>query len=263
MPVLALTRPVSESIARCELTFSSRTPIDVRTARKQHSAYEQALRDAGCTVERLPGADTLPDAVFVEDIALVLDEVAIITRPGAVSRRAESSAIAERLAELRPLAKMAAPATLDGGDVLRVGRTLYVGRSTRTNRAGHEALTDITAPLGYEVIPIEIGGCLHLKSAASWLGEDRVLVDPARVRPTDFHGLETFPVPEGEGAAANALRVGDTVLVAEGFPRTRSMLENAGVKCHAVANTELAKAEGGLTCCSLLLECSGMPGENP
>jgi dimethylargininase len=251
---LALTRPVSESIVRCQLSFRERAPIDVAVARAQHRAYEQALEDAGCTVERLPAADQLPDAVFVEDIALVLDEIAIITRPGAESRRAETDAVAERLAGLRPTATISAPATLDGGDVLRVGRRLYVGRTVRTNEAGHQALARIAEPLGYVVVPIQVRGCLHLKSAASWIGDDRILVDPARVPLESFAGLDFLTVPPAETDAANALRVGGTVLVADGFHRTQALLDRLGLDWRPVANSELAKAEGGLTCCSLIVE---------
>jgi len=256
---LALTRPVSASIARCQLTFAEREPIDLAVARKQHRAYEQALEKAGCTVERLPAADHLPDAVFVEDIAVVLAEIAIITRPGAESRRPETGPVAQRLARLRPIANMSAPATLDGGDVLRIGQRLYVGRTARTNRAAHEALARIVEPLGYTVVPIEVRGCLHLKSAASWLGGDRVLVSRDRVGTDSFSGLEILSVPPGEAAAANALVVGETVLVADGFPRTQALLSKAGVNWRPVVNSELAKAEGGLTCCSLIVDDSVPP----
>jgi len=253
---LALTRPVSESIARCQLTFQRREQIDIGLAREQHAAYEQALAESGCTVERLPAADDLPDAVFVEDTAVVLDEIAIITRPGAEARRPEVGVVARRLAELGPVCAIDAPATVDGGDVLRAGRLLYVGLTSRTNQAGHRALARIAGPLGYAVIPVPVGACLHLKSAASWLGDDRILIDATRLPEAVFAGLEVLVVPPGEAAAANVLALGDSVLIADGFPRTRALLEGMGASCRTVANSELAKAEGGLTCCSLILENS-------
>ena len=254
MARLALTRPVSESIARCQLTFQRREPIDIGLAREQHAAYEQALAECGCTVERLPAADDLPDAVFVEDTAVVLDEIAIITRPGAEARRPEVAVVARRLAELGPVCAVTGPATIDGGDVLRAGRRLYVGLTSRTNEAGHRALARIAGPLGYAVIPVPVRDCLHLKSAASWLGGERVLVDAARLPEAVFAGLEVHVVPRGEAAAANVLALGDSVLIPDGFPRTRALLEGVGARCRTVANSELAKAEGGLTCCSLILE---------
>jgi len=251
---LALTRPVSESIGRCELTFLERAPIELAVARIQHRAYEQALEAAGCTVERLPAADHLPDAVFVEDTAVVLDEIAVIARPGAVSRRPETRSVARRLAGLRPLATIDPPATLDGGDVLRIGRRLYVGRTARTNRAGRQALARIVEPHGYRVTPVEVRGRLHLKSAAGWLGDERILIDRECVAAADFSGLQLVPVPPDEASAANVLMIGGTVLVGSEFPRTQAVLDGAGLDWRPVDSRELAKAEGGLTCCSLIID---------
>jgi dimethylargininase len=70
---VAITRAVSPALAACELTHLTRVPIDVEAARRQHRAYEQALIDAGCLVERLDTAPDMPDSVFVEDLAVVLD----------------------------------------------------------------------------------------------------------------------------------------------------------------------------------------------
>ena len=97
---IAITREVSPSIGRCELTHLARQPIDVDLARAQHRAYEVALAALGCEVHSLPAAPDLPDSVFVEDTAVVVDEVAIITRPGATSRRPEVPAVADALAHV-------------------------------------------------------------------------------------------------------------------------------------------------------------------
>src|SRR5262249_26721556 len=83
---IALTRGVSPAIARCELTFLERQPIDYARAVAQHAAYERALSDLGLRVERIDADEGLPDCCFIEDAAVVLDEVAVVTRPGAPSR---------------------------------------------------------------------------------------------------------------------------------------------------------------------------------
>ena len=147
---IAVTRPVPESLARCELTHQARAPIDVDIATAQHDQYQEALRTLGCTLVHVAAAPDLADSVFVEDVAIVVDEVAIITRPGAESRRQECEAVAEVLSQYRPLRSIGPPGTLDGGDVLRLGRTLYVGLSTRTNEDGARQLATELAPLGYQ-----------------------------------------------------------------------------------------------------------------
>jgi len=175
---IAVTRPVPESLARCELTHLSRAPIDVEVAAAQHRQYEEALRALGCSLRRVPAAHDLPDSLFVEDVAIVLDEIAIVTRPGAASRRPERASVAAVLSEYRPLRSIAAPGTLDGGDVLRLGRTLYVGLSTRTNEDGAQQLARHVEPFGYGVECVQTAGCLHLKSAATAVDSGRVLCNP-------------------------------------------------------------------------------------
>jgi dimethylargininase len=250
--LIALTRPVSASISRCELTHLERVPIDAARAERQHAAYERLLASLGVTVRRVPAAHDLPDAVFIEDTAVVLDEVAIVTRPGAPSRRPETAAVAEALGMYRTLHHLQPPATLDGGDVLRVGRTLFVGRSARTNAEGIDALRSLLAPHDYDVLPVAFSGCLHLKTAVTEVADHCLLLNPAWVVPERFPGCEVVTVHPGEPFAGNAFRVGDVVIHGEQFPRTRETLIRRGCEVRGVEMTELGKAEGGVTCCSLL-----------
>ena len=255
MPALvALIRPVSSTIADCELTHLERLPIDVQRARAQHAAYAYVLRDRDCRVVTLPGADDLPDSVFVEDTAIVLDEIAIITRPGAPARRAEVATVAAELARHRPVTRMQPPATLDGGDVLRLGHTLFVGASSRTGSDGIAALRTAAEPFGYRVVPVALTGCLHLKTAATAVAADRLLVNPQWVDTSVFGSVQRIEVAAHEPFGANALLVGDHVICAAAFPATCERLVNAGLAVHTVDVSELAKAEGGVTCCSIIFE---------
>ena len=250
---LALVRPVSDSLARCELTHLAREPIDVARAREQHGRYVEALVELGCAVHWLPADHDSPDAVFVEDTAVVVEELAVVARPGAASRRGETAAVAAALARWRPVAGIEAPGTLDGGDVLRVGRRVFVGLSGRTNREGCDQLQALLAPHGYTVEGVEVSGCLHLKSAATEVAEGTVLVAPDWIDPAAFAGLELLAADPTEPFAANALRVGESVILADAFPRTRRLLEARGIEVRTVPAGELAKAEGGVTCCSVLV----------
>ena len=151
-----------------------------RRARARSSSIaitSAAWSELGATVIALPAEPDLPDSVFVEDPAVVVDEVAVIARLGAESRRAEAESLAHALAPFRPVQWMKEPATLEGGDVIRIGSTLYVGVSQRTNVDGIAQLADLLAPYGYEVRPVEVRGCLHLKSGACCLGRDTLLVN--------------------------------------------------------------------------------------
>lgn len=251
--LVALIRPVSRSIARCELTYAPRSPIDASLASQQHDLYASALRDLGVEVARLPRLDDAPDAVFVEDCAVVLDEIAILGRTSVASRSGEHLTVAAALRAHRPLVEIRLPGTLEGGDILRCGRTLYAGRSTRTNDAGIEQLQRLAVPHGYEVIPVDFSGCLHLKSACTTLPSEAVLINPEWVDPAVFDDARNVcRVPPGEPRAANVLAVGETVLLPAGHPSTSSLLMQRGYTVRDVDMSELAKAEGGLTCSSIV-----------
>jgi dimethylargininase len=252
MALIALTREVSPTISNCELSFHQRRPIDPAKAMLQHSAYQDSLADLGARIVALPAEADLPDSVFVEDTALVLDEVAIITNIGTPSRRGETRSVAEALARYRPLKFIAAPATLDGGDVLRVGRSIFVGLSRRTNRQAVEQLREFLAPHGYQVAAIQVKGCLHLKTACSYIGNNTILVNQSCVAVEPLRGYELLDVPQQELGAGNALLVNGTVIMPASFPKTRALLEERGFRVRTVDVSELQKAEAGVTCCSLI-----------
>jgi dimethylargininase len=249
---IAVTRDISPNFNQCELTHLERTPIDVDLARVQHHQYEDALRELGCEVHSLPAEADLPDAVFVEDVAIVLDEVAVITRPGAASRRPEVESIAQALIPYRELCRIEAPATLDGGDVLRIGQTLYVGQSGRSNRSAAEQLRQQLAPFGYAVKGVPVGGCLHLKSAVTQIAADALLINPLWIDRRNFPNLRYVEIDSTEPYAANALLIGDAAIYPSSYPKTRKRLEARGIPLKIVDASEAIKAEGAVTCCSLI-----------
>ena len=249
----ALVRDVSPEIGRCELSHLERLTIDSARAARQHRAYLRALAAAGCAIEQLPPTPDLPDGVFVEDTAVVLDELAVITRPGAVSRRAETVTVANALRRHRPIESIGEPATLDGGDVLVCGRTLFVGLTARTTTQGAAELARITVPAGYAVRTVPVTGCLHLKSAVTEVGDRTLLINPAWVDPCLFEDYRLIHIDPREPFGANALRIGNAVIYATEFPGTGKRLRDQGFEVLEVEASELAKAEGGVTCCSLLL----------
>jgi dimethylargininase len=251
---VAITRAVSPAFASCELTHLERVPMDVDRARAQHHAYEQALVAAGGLVQQLDTSADMPDSVFVEDIAVVFPELAIITRPGADSRRAETPAIAHALAAFRSLREIQPPGTADGGDVLVAGRRVFVGLSTRTNEAAVTQMRQILGPHGYTICATEVTGCLHLKSAVTALDDTTLLVNRAWIDPSAFQGFTLVDVDPQEPSAANALRLGDRVIFPAAFPRTARLIERRGLRVTIVEADELAKAEGAVTCCSLIID---------
>lgn len=245
----------TENLAAGERTFVERRPIDLALARQQHAAYASVLAACGVDVQCLDVNSQFPDAVFIEDTAVILDEVAIGARLGVASRRGETKQIENVLRRWREVVPTRPPATLEGGDVLRVGRSLWVGHSRRTNRAGVEFVIAWGRRLGYQVTPVAVHGCLHLKTACSALPDGRLWVyrpwlDAAGL---GVDGSHLVDVPPEEPWGANVLVVGQTVVASADCPQSIEKLTRLGYCVQGVDLSEFAKAEGGPTCLSLLI----------
>lgn len=251
--MLALTRMPSPRMADCQLTFVDRSPIDYQRVLAQHAEYRQALAECGAQVESLDADLDLPDCVFVEDTAVVLDEVAILCRLGTESRRGETAAVERALHLCRDVERVEPPATLEGGDVLQVGRTLLVGLSSRTNAAGVERLTAIAGRRGYSVRAIRVTGCLHFKTACAALPDGRLLVNPAWIDGVGLNDLKQIAVPESEPWGANVACLKGRVVAAAANRQTNELIRSLGFDVRPVELDEFAKAEGGVTCLSILL----------
>jgi dimethylargininase len=250
----AITRGVSPAMVNCELTFVDRAPIDLAKALEQHRAYEQVLEKFGAKVISLPAEAALADSMFVEDPAMVLDELALIFPLGTESRRAEAASLAKVLAKFRELKYVQLPGTAEGGDILRVWRNLFVGLSKRTNGEGTRQLQSIVGEYGYTVTAVPVSGCLHLKSAVTFLGRNTLLGNRKRFDASCMPGFEWIDVAPEEPHAANALAFGDTVILPASFPLTRTRIEARGFTVLPLDISELQKAESGLTCSSLLFD---------
>jgi dimethylargininase len=182
----------------------------------------------------------------------VLDPLAVIARSGAESRRPETPAVAAVLERYRHVEYPPAPATFDAGDILTIGKTVYVGRGARTNTAGIEFLADLLSKHDHEVVPVPFRGCLHLKSAINYLGDDAVVLNPDRVPRDVFARFAQIDVDPGEPMGASALAVGDQLLLSSSYPRTVKRIEATGFKPQVLDFSEFHLAEGGLTCLSII-----------
>lgn len=251
---IAITRHISSRFNECEITHIERTPINLEIARSQHEAYVRALAELGCQVIELPEETELPDSVFVEDTAFILPEVAVITRPGADSRKPEVETIVPALSPYRPLLHVATPATVDGGDVLVAGKQIFVGMSTRSNREVVTQLNALLEDFGYKVWGVELRDCLHLKTAVTRVNDQTLLINKAWVDASNFPGYDLIEIDASEPFAANCLPVRGKIIYPTTFPKTRNLLENKGFRIVPVDLSELAKAEGAVTCCSLIIE---------
>lgn len=255
----AIVRPPGDSFVRALTAQIPQAAIDVTLAREQHRAYCTALRTAGFKLVELAPDETHPDACFVQDTAVVFGDLAVIGRFGVESRHGEQDAIVQALQGRKRLMEIQHPATLEGGDVLVIGSRVFVGLSARTNRAGFAQLRDLLELEGATVQALPVGQGLHLMTDCSYLGRGVLLATDAYADLTAFSGLDLIRVPSEEAYAANALVGDDHVILPDGHPRTAAQIRARGFQVLPVPLSEFAKADGGVTCLSLLL-CSRISG---
>ena len=217
----------------------------------QHKEYIAALRSIGLEVIVLDAHPDYPDAYFVEDTAVVITQAAVITNPGADTRKGEVDSIELVLSGYRKIRRIRAPGTLDGGDVLIAADHCFIGISDRTNSEGAEQLGLILEQSGYKWTPIPVTGGLHLKSGVNYIGMNTLLLTREFAARGEFDEFTKIVIDEEEEIAANTLWVNDTLLIPEGFPKTKERLEILGIPIIELDVSEAQKMDGGLTCMSI------------
>lgn len=247
---IALVREPTASFVQALSGHPQKHSIDFDLALAQHRRYVEALSESGAEVIRLPALDDCPDAVFVEDTAVVTADVACLCRPIEESRRGEGESVRRALASLRPVHLPGEGIFIDGGDALQAGERIFVGLSRRT---GQKAADWLASRLGREVVTVPVTACLHLKTAVTYLGRDILIADPARIDLSRFQEFEILSLAAQDGYAANCLAVGDRVILPAGFPRVERALSGHGFTPVPVDMSEFEKADGGVTCLSLLV----------
>ena len=248
----AIVREVPDSFTQCVTSFIGDEPIDVSLARKQHKAYCETLEHLGLKLISLTADNSLPDCCFVEDTAIVLEELAIITRPGVSSRVAETLEMKRALEPIKRLYSIKSPGTIEGGDVLRIGKKLYIGISSRTNEEGIKQVTEILNPIGYSIILVAVKDTLHLKSVVSYLGKNTIILAAEHLDPIIFSEYDKVIVPVEEAYSANCLEINGKVLMPKGYPKTKTLIEQKGIDVIELDMSEFEKADGALTCKSIL-----------
>jgi dimethylargininase len=245
--LVALTNHVSSKLSALY------PAVDIALARAQHDRYCDTLRRNGVKVRRLELNTEHGDGCFIEDNAIVVNELAILTTMGAEHRRQEPAAIAPVLEEYRRVERVAADARIEGGDVLQIDRAIFVGRSSRTSQRGVDELTRILEPLHYRVTAVDVADGLHLKTACTALDASTVLANREWIDMAAFDDFDVIEVDPDEPTAANVLRIGDAIVMHEGSTRTIARVRDRFTNVQTVDISEFARADGGLTCLSLIL----------
>ena len=249
----AITRMPADSAVH-GLRAEDAGAVDIELMAKQHSEYQQALRQAGAIVTELPALSAYPDAQFVEDTALCLPNLVVMMRLGVETRRGE---VAQMRGVLSPLFENIADITdgcIEAGDILTTPFEVLVGLSARTNQTGADQLQHILNGHGYAMRILKTPpNVLHLKTDCSLIADQCILSTQRLASNGCFGGYQILLVPTGEEAAANVIRYNEHIIMPAGFPKTETMLRAKGFTVICVGNSECAKIDGGMSCLSLRL----------
>ncbi len=245
----ALVRRPSSNFTNALSEHPEVTSINFQKARQQHAAYCEALQTAGLAVEILEPLDAFPDSVFIEDNAVILNGRAVLCSMKEASRQGEVSFLADALQSRLPVLRLQAPVFVDGGDILQTEDTLFVGQSQRTSAEAIEALQPLTSK---QVVPVRVKNGLHLKTSVSTLGKGLLVINPSHVETEPFRELEWIEVDKEETYAANCLAVGENVILPAGFQKLEQRIQAHGFSTFPIEMSEFQKADGGVTCLSLI-----------
>jgi len=227
-----------------------RNDIDLTIALNQHESYVDALIKAGVIVEYLPPQDHLPDATFVEDTAVILEGKFLLCPMVELARQTETQLTSSVLGKYLDRLTLDSLSTLDGGDVMDTPNTIFVGLSKRTNLRAIQALSKLTSK---KVVPVAVTKGLHLKSAATFLGNNLLIIDPTRVDSSRLKHFDWIEVNPSESYSANCLALRKAILMPTGFPNVRDKIHAHGLKTLELEMSEFEKADGGITCLSIII----------
>lgn len=258
----ALVRDLSDSFEDGLKLNPPPLPIDLNLAKEQHENYIHLLQTLVPNVIRMEADPKHPDCNFIEDTAIVVNDIAVISHMGALERRGEEVPVAHSLEKLglTIIHLGESPGTMDGGDILYTGKHLFVGLSKRTNEYALNQLKAIFQDK-LEVIGIPVIEGLHFKSVISLFDDETLIVASSPAGITIQESIESatntytfIPVPDT--VASNVLRIGSSLIIQEGYPATETILQKLcdqkSVTLLKLNMSELIKADGALTCGSLL-----------
>lgn len=232
--------------------------INLDLAIKQHENYIEILKDIGLKIDFIKTDDNNPDSVFVEDPLIIIDNMFFVCNLGHPNRHNETDAVIEFLEKRNiPLNIFPDEAKIDGGDVLVKQNKVFVGISKRTNYGAYIFLKCMLP--NHSVINIPVPEGLHLKSVVSnGLGNDIIIGKSACAQKikesieAECSGLNFIETPDDP--AANILAINDCLVIREEFQESKKILEEhyKDIKIYYCNNSELSKADGALTCCSVI-----------
>jgi dimethylargininase len=257
---VAICAPGNEYFSVTDLKSHNITEIpDAEKTLEQFFHLRSVIKKAGCYVVDAPELRGHPNSVFTRDVSLVTPQGYIKLRMGLDSRRGEEDWMASILESLDEpcVGEIKAPGTVEGGDIILAGMVAFVGHSQRTNFEGVNQISEFLKNMGYDVrIHRMDSRYLHLGGAMSMIGSKRVLCCRGIFPDSFFEGFKTIEVPHRGPSTGNVICLGEDEVIANIAENAEAIriLEDRGVKVHAIDLSEFRKGTGGPTCLILPIE---------
>ena len=232
-----------------------------------YESFTELLTSFGAEVYFLPIDDsTSLDSVYTHDPCVISNGGIILCNMGKEARLSEPDAVKDYFEsiDIPILGQIEAPGTLEGGDIVWLNeRIAAVGEGYRSNAEGIRQFKVLLGNLVDEVISVPLphwagpGDCLHLMSNIAPIDHELYLVY-SRLLPVPFRKyllhrqIQLIEVPDKEydSMGCNVLALAPRkVIMIEGNPITRQLLEREGVEIHTYDGSEISlKGAGGPTC---------------
>ena len=267
---VAVRRPGPSMVGADPAIWHYGSSFDPTRVGLQHDNFTSCLVDAGCDVIWMDNDDQgIADAVFTYDASLVTPKGAILMSPGKAQRQGEQDLHRAFYAshDIPIFGEITGDGRAEAGDTLWLDDTvLAVGRGFRTNAAGIAQMSGLMNNMGVEVkafdLPYYQGqeACLHLMSLVSLVDTKSALVClelvPVALRELMLdlgYRLIAAPFDEFQSTGTLSTNVLATApgqcIMLDGIPKTRAVLENAGIEVTAFNGDALCiGCEGGPTC---------------
>lgn len=259
-----------ESVRRDPARYRFRAPMDPELAARQHDAVADIYRAAGVAVYYVERTrEDRPNTMYMRDLVFMTPEGAIVGRPAMAERRGEERYVAETLATLGvPVIKTVnGDGIFEGACAMWADReTVLLGTGARTNEEGARQVEAELRNLGVKhVVRFQIPyGHAHIDGLLNIADRDKAICFPWQtpydvvwaLKERGFTVLEATSIEEVKLTfACNfvALEPGKVVMPG-GNPRTKEILEDAGVEVIQVDVSEIMKGWGAIHCMTAFLK---------
>jgi N-dimethylarginine dimethylaminohydrolase len=251
--------------------WAREAPALAAAAGAEWRALYEKLLALGARIELVPPAPGLPDLVFTANAAVVMDRKALLARFRHPERQREEGDFARAFRNLQAAGIIDEVETLPAGVVLEgagdcvwdaTRRLFWMGYGPRSDYA---ALAPVEAAFGAEAVALELADprFYHMDTALSPLTRGEVMYVPGAFTAQGIAAIHARVVrdqrleiaPEDAALlAANAVCLGDDIVLSECSTALRRRLQARGYRVQATRLGAFARSGGSAFCLTLRLD---------